>query len=91
MTLLSQEAAFISGEENEIVETEEERESEVLEIERADDDAPESVQERTPEDMLVIMERFRMMVAEDSGMSVLEMEEVDLLILMGSYLRTIDV
>lgn len=88
---LSQEAAFISGEENEIVETEEERELEVLEIERADDDAPESAQERPPEDMLVIMERFRMMVAEDSGMSVLEMEEVDLLILMGNYLKTVDV
>lgn len=88
---LSQEAAFISGEENEIVETEEERESEVLEIERADDDAPESAQERPPEDMLVIMERFRMMVAVDSDMSVLEMEEVDLLILMGNYLKTVDV
>ncbi len=87
----SQEAAFISGEENEIVETKEELEPEVLEIEGANDEVPESAQERTPEDMFVIMERFRMMVAEDSDLPASSMEGVDLLILMGNYLKTVDV
>lgn len=50
-----------------------------------------TTRENDAEDMFVIMEHFRMMVTADADMPAVESEGMDLLILMGNYLRTVDV
>ena len=51
----------------------------------------ETGQENDAEDMFAIMEHFRMMTTIKVDGPVVESDEIDLLILMGNYLRTVDV
>ncbi len=83
----SQDADFISGEDEKLFEVEQETEPEIQDVDETDGKAPEI----ESEDMFVIMERFRMIVATDTDMPVMESDEIDLMILMGNYLRTVDV
>ena len=53
----------------------------------------ETVEKSEPdvEDMFAVMERFRMMAAADAENSVTDINETNLMIVMGNYLRTVDV
>lgn len=86
----SQDADFISEEDEGMIETEPKTESEMLEMTETDNKSSEVERENDAEDMFVIMERFRM-VATDADMPVMETDGIDLMILMGKYLRTVDV
>lgn len=91
-TPVSHDTVSISREE-EPSEFEQATEQEAPEAGRMFDEVPESMeqQESDAEDMLAIMERFRMMTASGADIPVMETEGTDLRILMGSYLRTVDV
>ena len=84
---------FISGEDEEMIEIEQESESEIQKMSKTDDVATkiETGQENDAEDMFAIMEHFRMMTTIKVDGPVVESDEIDLLILMGNYLRTVDV
>ena len=71
--------------------TEPETEPEMLEMTETDSKSSEVETENDAEDMFVIMERFRMVAATDTDMPVMETEGIDLMILMGKYLQTVDV
>lgn len=88
----SQDVEFISEEDEETIRTGRNLLSNDQEMDEAVEEASEAntKQGNDTEDMSVIMERFRMMVATDADTSVTELEETDLLILMGNYLRTVD-
>lgn len=51
----------------------------------------EEKQGNDAEDMFAAMERFQMMMATDTEISFVDTKETDLMILMGNYLRTVDV
>lgn len=76
----------------EVPESEQEIVPKVQKIEKMNKEVSESVkgQESDTEDMLVIMERFRMMTASDTDISAMDTKGTDLLILMGNFLRTVD-
>ena len=79
--------------EEEPPEFEQATEQEAPETGKMFDEVPESreQQESDAQDMLAIMERFRMMTASGADIPVMETEGTNLLVLMGSYLRTVDV
>lgn len=60
--------------------------------EKTDIGMPESEekQENDGEDMFAVMERFRMMMTADTQISFADTKETDLLILMGNYLKAVD-
>lgn len=60
--------------------------------EKTDIGMPESEekQENDGEDMFAVMERFRMMMTADTKISFADTKEADLLILMGNYLKAVD-
>ena len=91
-TFTSKEVDFISEEDEETIGTERNLILNEEEMYEAEDEAPEikEKQENDMEDMFIIMERFRMMTATDADTPVAEVEGTDLLILMGNYLRTVD-
>lgn len=73
--------------------SEQEMEQEVEETGRTDIrmPEPEEKQGNDAEDMFAAMERFRMVMAADTDTSFVDTKEADLMILMGNYLRTVDV
>lgn len=81
------------SEEGETPEMEQWTEQEASTIGETTDAVPESgkQQESDAEDMLAAMERFRMVTVSDADIPVMETKGADLLILMGSYLQTVDV
>ena len=87
----SQDADLISEEVERMIVTEPETEPEMLEMTETDSKSSEVETENDAEDMFVIMERFRMVAATDTDMPVMETEGIDLMILMGKYLQTVDV
>lgn len=93
---VSQDAVSFSGDTAEmekVPEFEQETEQEVQKMEKADAGMLESVerQENDAEDMLAAMERFRRMAASDTEIPAADTKGTDLRILMGNYLRTVDV
>lgn len=73
--------------------SEQEMDQEVGETRKTDIGMLESEEKQgnDAEDMFAAMERFRMMMAVDTEKSFVDTKEADLLILMGNYLRTVDV
>lgn len=70
-----------------------ETEEEILGTGNPAAEVSETVEKSEPdvEDMFAIMERFRMMTAADAENSVTDTKGTDLMIVMGNYLRTVDV
>lgn len=86
------ETVSFSGEEKS-PEFEQGTKQEVQNIEETLDEMSESEgrQESGAEDMLTVMDRFRLMTASATDIPIIDTKGTDLLILMGSYLRTVDV
>lgn len=72
---------------------EQETEEKILGTGNPTAEIPETVEKSEPdaEDMFAVMERFRMVAAADVEKSTADTKEIDLMIVMGNYLRTVDV
>ena len=86
-------AAVPSEDYNEMTDFGQETGAEILETGKPDTEIPETAESlgKDVEDMFAVMERFRMMTAADAEISVAGTNETDLMIVMGNYLRTVDV
>lgn len=78
---------------DEMKDLEQETEEEIVDTGNRTAEISETVEKSEPdaEDMFAIMERFRMMTAADDENSVTDINETNLMIVMGNYLRTVDV
>lgn len=78
---------------DEMTDLEQETEEEIVDTGNRAAENSETVERSEPEteDMFAVMERFRMMTAADEENSVTDTKGTDLLIVMGNYLRTVDV
>lgn len=86
-------AAPLSEDFDEMTDLEQETEEEIVDTGNRTAEISETVERSEPEteDMFAVMERFRMMTAADEENSVTDTKGTDLLIVMGNYLRTVDV
>lgn len=86
-------AASSSDDFDEMKDFEQETEEEILCTGNPTTEISETVDKSEPdaEDMFAVMERFRMMTAADAENSVTDTKGTDLMIVMGNYLRTVDV
>ena len=84
---------FEGADYNEMTDLGKETGAEILETGKPDTEIPETAESlgKDVEDMFAVMERFRMMTAADAEISVAGTNETDLMIVMGNYLRTVDV
>lgn len=86
-------AVPLSEDFDEMTDLEQETEEEIVDTGNRTAEISETVERSEPEteDMFAVMERFRMMTATDAENSVTDTKGTDLMIVMGNYLRTVDV